>query len=95
MALTKFLVSQLTLLESKQVFDMVPNKKGLQVIMKGTITPGWENKIFTLTGEKQVNGYWDNVYYPVLEHNRPVNKYFMVPLNSLKLLILNKQEKEN
>ena len=54
---------------------MIPNKKGLQVIMKNTFTPGWENRIFTLTGEKQINDW--------------------VPLNSLKLLILNKQEKEN
>lgn len=35
---------------------MIPNKKGLQVIMKGTFTPGWENRIFTLTGEKQIIG---------------------------------------
>ena len=27
---------------------MIPNKKGLQVIMKNTFTPGWENRIFTL-----------------------------------------------
>ena len=94
MALTRLLVNQLTLLESKQVYNMIPNKKGLQVIMKNTFTPGWENRIFTLTGEKQVNG-WGNVYYPVLEQDNPVNRYFMVPLNSLKLLILNKQEKEN
>lgn len=73
---------------------MIPNKKGLQVIMKNTFTPGWENRIFTLTGEKQTND-WGDAYYPVMENVRPVNKYFMVPLNSLKLLILNKQEKEN
>lgn len=36
---------------------MIPNKKGLQVIMKNTFTPGWENRILTLTGEKQVNGW--------------------------------------
>lgn len=36
---------------------MIPNKKGLQVVMKGTFTPGWENRIFTLTGEKQTNGW--------------------------------------
>lgn len=36
---------------------MIPNKKGLQVIMKNTFTPGWENRIFTLTGEKQINVY--------------------------------------
>ena len=95
MALTRLLVNQLTLLESKQVYNMVPNKKGLQVIMKDTGLKKWENKIFTLTGEKQENSYWDNVFYPVLEHNCPVNRCFMVPLNSLKLLILNKQEKEN
>ena len=64
---------------------MIPNKKGLQVIMKNT---------FTLTGEKQIND-WVNVYYPVMENVNPVNRCFMVPLNSLKLLILNKQEKEN
>lgn len=94
MALTRLLVNQLTLLESKRVCNMIPNKKGLQVIMKGTFTPGWENRIFTLTGEKQENG-WGNVYYPVMENVNPVNRCFMVPLNSLKLLILNKQEKEN
>lgn len=94
MALTKFLVSQLILLESRQVYNMIPNKKGLQVIMKNTCTPGWENRIFTLTGEKQTNG-WGNIYYPVMENVNPINRCFMVPLNSLKLLILNKQEKEN
>lgn len=52
MALTRLLVNQLTLLESKRVYNMIPNKKGLQVIMKNTFTPGWENRIFTLTGEK-------------------------------------------
>ncbi len=94
MALTKFLVSQLILLESRQVYNMIPNKKGLQVIMKGTFSPEWENRILTLTGEKQENG-WGNVYYPVMENVHPVNRCVMVPLNSLKLLILNKQEKEN
>lgn len=93
MALTKFLVSQLTLLESKQVFDMVPNKKGLQVIMKGT-SPVWENRIFTLTGKAQIKQQGE-IFYPVLEHKYPINTYYLVPLNSLKLLILNKQEKEN
>lgn len=95
MVLTKLLVSQLTLLESKQVFNMVPNKKGLQVIMKDTLIDSWENRIFTLTGEESLKGSWGAVYYPVLEHEHPVNRYFMVPLNSLKLLILNKREKEN
>lgn len=94
MALTRLLANQLTLLESKQVYSMIPNKKGLQVIMKNTCTPGWENRIFTLTGEKQTNG-WGNIYYPVMENVNPINRCFMVPLNSLKLLILNKQEKEN
>lgn len=94
MALTRLLVNQLTLLERKQVYNTIPNKKGLQVVMKNTFTPEWENRIFTLTGEKQTNG-WMNVYYPVMENARPVNRCFMVPLNSLKLLILNKQEKEN
>lgn len=95
MALTKFLVSQLTLLESKQVFDMVPNKKGLQVIMKNTSVDSWENRIFTLTGEEPKNDGWGHIYYSTVEHENPVNMYFMVPLNSLKLLILNKREKEN
>ena len=94
MALTRLLVNQLTLLESKRGYNMIPNKKGLQVIMKNTSTPGWENRIFTLTGEKQIND-WVHVYYPVMENVNPVNRCFMVPLNSLKLLILNKQEKEN
>ena len=94
MALTRLLVNQLTLLESKRGYNMIPNKKGLQVIMKNTFTPGWENRIFTLTGEKQIND-WVNVYYPVMENVNPINRCFMVPLNSLKLLILNKQEKEN
>ena len=93
MGLTRLLVNQLTLLESKQVYNMIPNKKGLQVIMKGIFAPGWENRIFTLTGEKQTNN-WGNVYYPVMEDVNPINRCFMVPLNSLKL-ILNKQEKEN
>lgn len=94
MALIRLPVSQLTLLESKRGYNMVPNKKGLQVVMKNTFTPGWENRIFTLIGEKQINGR-GNVYYPVMENVHPVNRCFMVPLNSLKLLILNKQEKEN
>lgn len=94
MALTRLLVNQLTLLESKQVFDMVPNKKGLQVVMKGGLSSDWENKIFTLTGGTQVKQQGE-IFYPVLEHRYPINTYFMVPLNSLKLLILNKQEKEN
>lgn len=93
MALTKLLVSQLILLESRQVFDMVPNKKGLQVIMKGTNIDSWENRIFTLTGGKPKEGPFNVVFYPVLEHITPVNRYFMVPLDSLKLLILNKREK--
>lgn len=96
MALTKLLVSQLTLLESRQVFDMVPNKKGLQVIIKGTSGGIWNNRMFTLTGEEpKIGGPWNDVYYSVLEYESPVNRYFMVPLNSLKLLILNKREKEN
>ena len=73
---------------------MVPNKKGLQVIMKGTDVDSWENRIFTLTGGEPTERFF-NVFYPVLEHISPVNRYYMVPLNSLKLLILNKQEKEN
>ena len=73
---------------------MVPNKKGLQVVMKGGLSSDWENKIFTLTGGTQVKQQGE-IFYPVLEHRYPINTYFMVPLNSLKLLILNKQEKEN
>ena len=73
---------------------MIPNKKGLQVIMKNTFTPGWENRIFTLTGEKQIND-WVHVYYPVMEYVYPVYRCFMVPVYSLILLILNTKEKEN
>lgn len=94
MGLTRLLVSQLTLLESKQVYNMIPNKNGLQVIMKGGLSSDWENRIFTLTGKAQVKQQGE-IFYPVLEHRYPINTYFMVPLNSLKLLILNKQEKEN
>lgn len=50
MGLTRLLVSQLTLLEGKQVCNMIPNKKGLQVVMKGGLSSDWENKTFTLTG---------------------------------------------
>ena len=39
MALIRLPVSQLTLLESKRGYNMVPNKKGLQVIIKGTEDP--------------------------------------------------------
>lgn len=52
MALTRLLVNQLTLLESKWVYNMIPNKKGLQVIMKNTFTPGWENRIFYINWRK-------------------------------------------
>ena len=90
----KLLVKQLTLLESKRVYNMIPNKKGLQVVMKGTNNEDWDNKVFTLTGEEPTTT-WGNVFYPVQDYNYPVNCCFMVPLNSLKLLILNKREKEN
>lgn len=73
---------------------MVPNKKGLQVIIKGTEDPEWENKIFTLTGGKIIESFIAK-YYPIEENEYEINSAFMVPLNSLKLLILNKQEKEN
>ena len=53
--------------------------------MKNTFTPGWENRIFTLTGEKQIND-WVHVYYPVMENVDPVNRCFMVPLNSFKII---------
>lgn len=94
MALTRLLVNQLTLLESKRVYNMIPNKKGLQVVIKGTNNEDWDNKVFTLTGG-ELTITWDNVFYPVQDYKYPINCYFMVPLNSLKLLILNKQEKEN
>lgn len=72
---------------------MIPNKKGLQVVIKGTNNEDWDNKVFTLTGEEPTT--LGDVFYPVQDYKYPVNCYFMVPLNSLKLLILNKQEKEN
>lgn len=75
---------------------MVPNKKGLQVIMKGTESKDWENKIFTLTGDGKEVKYWGGyTYYQVTECEFHINTKCMVPLNSLKLLILNKKEKEN
>lgn len=94
MALTRLLVNQLTLLENKRGYNMIPNKKGLQVVIKGTNDKDWDNKVFTLTGEEPTIT-WGNVFYPVQDYKYPVNCHFMIPLNSLKLLILNKQEKEN
>lgn len=73
---------------------MIPNKKGLKIILKETGYPEWENKIFTLTGGEVLESFL-TTFYPVEEYEHEINSIFMVPLNSLKLLILNKKEKEN
>lgn len=68
---------------------MIPNKKGLKVIIKGA-EPMWNDMIFTLTGGQEQR-IGSAVFYPVEEYDYEINRRFMVPLKSLKYLILNRK----